>query len=244
MTENINVCLAFDDNYAKYAGVVIASILSNAAPEDKLHFYLLDGGVSVENREKILKLKNLHDCEIDFIEIDESLFEDYKKVKTHVYITLATYYRLKITSLLPDVDRIIYLDCDVVVNSSLKELFESSLGESSFAGVNDLNLRMVRKNPGYVNAGMLVMDLKNIRKYGIEEKFLEYTKENVDKISCGDQEIINEVCKGDIVLLDERWNVQSSNFVNRSSYTKNPRIIHFVARKKPWHVGSLSVHRN
>ena len=58
---------------------------------------------------------------------------------------------------------------------------------------------MVRKNPGYVNAGMLVMDLKNIRKYGIEEKFLEYTKANVDKISCGDQEIINEVCKGDIV---------------------------------------------
>ena len=203
MAENINICLAFDNNYAKYAGVVIASVLANAAETDCLHFYLLDGGVSTENREKILKLKELRDCEIDFIEIDESLFEDYKKVKTHAYITLATYYRLKITSLLPDVDRIIYMDCDVVVNNSLKELFESNLEESSFAGVNDLNLRMVRKNPGYVNAGMLVMDLKNIRKYGIEEKFLEYTKTNVDKISCGDQEIINEVCKGDIVLLDE-----------------------------------------
>ena len=244
MAENINICLAFDDNYAKYAGVVIASILSNAAPEDRLHFYLLDGGVSVENREKISKLSKIRDCLIDFIEIDESLFEDYKKVKTHAYITLATYYRLKITSLLPDVDRIIYMDCDVVVNSSLKELFASDLGESPFAGVNDLNLRMVRKNPGYVNAGMLVMDLKNIRKSGIEAKFLEYTRNNIDKISCGDQEIINEVCKGNIVLLDPRWNVQSSNFVNRSSYTKNPRIIHFVARKKPWHVGSLSVHRN
>ena len=244
MAENINVCLAFDDNYAKYAGVVIASVLANAAETDCLHFYLLDGGVSTENREKILQFKNFKNCEIDFITIDESLFEEYKKVKTHAYITLATYYRLKITSLLPDVDRIIYMDCDVVVNTSLKELFESDLGESSFAGVNDLNLRMVRKNPGYVNAGMLVMDLKNIRKYGIEEKFLEYTKENVDKISCGDQEIINEVCKGNIVLLDPRWNVQSSNFVNRSSYTKNPWIIHFVARKKPWHVGSLSVHRN
>ena len=57
--EKINICLSCDDNYAKYAGVVITSVLTNALPEDKLNFYILDGGISVENKDKILSLKNI-----------------------------------------------------------------------------------------------------------------------------------------------------------------------------------------
>ena len=60
----------------------------------------------------------------------------------------------------------------------------------------------------------------------------------------GDQQIINDVLKGRIKIVDDEWNVQSSNFTNRSSYTKHPKVIHYVARKKPWHFGSFSVHRN
>ena len=59
----------------------------------------------------------------------------------------------------------------------------------------------------------------------------------------GDQEIINEVLKGRIKILKENWNVQSSNFVNRSSYTHEPYIIHFVSKRKPWHFGSFSYHK-
>ena len=91
---------------------------------------------------------------------------------------------------------------------------------------------------------LLLMDLDNIRRQNVEEDFLAYAVNNAGAISCGDQEIINEVCRGRIKILDERWNVQSSNFVNRSSYTSFPRIIHFVARKKPWHWASFSVHKD
>ena len=114
----INVSLACDNNYAKYAGVVIASILANANKDDNLFFYILDGGISAEYKQQILSLKKIKDCEISFIAIDETLFEDYKKVQTHFYITLPTYYRLKLPSLLPDIDRIIYFDCDFVICSS------------------------------------------------------------------------------------------------------------------------------
>ena len=136
---NINVCLSCDDNYAKYAGVVITSALANSAPEDKLTFYVLDGGITEENKEKILSIKSLKDCEINIVKIDESLFEQYKQIKTHSYVTTATYYRLKLPSLLPNVERIIYLDCDVIVNSSLKEFFETELNNSLVAGAQDLN---------------------------------------------------------------------------------------------------------
>ena len=170
MSENnkINVCLACDDNYARHAGVVIASVLANANSEDELTFYVLDGGILDENKNRILELKSIKNCDINFIKIDESMFEDYKKVKTHSYITLATYYRLKLPTLLPDVSRVIYFDCDFVINSSLKDLFNKNLGDLPLAGVRDINKRELRKNHNYVNAGMLVMDLDNLKKQNIE----------------------------------------------------------------------------
>ena len=244
MAEKINVCLACDDNYSKYAGVVIASTLANANSDDDLVFYILDGGISETRKSEILSLKSIKSCDINFINIDAFLFEDYKNVKSHKYITLATYYRLKLPSLLPDVSRVIYLDCDMVVTTSLSELFNKKLEEKPLAGVSDIKKKRVKINPTYVNAGMLIMDLDNMRKQNIEEKFLEWTKKHIDTIKTGDQEIINEVCKGNILVVEDEWNVQSSNFTNRSSYTNNPKIVHFTATLKPWHYASFSYHRN
>ena len=243
MDNRINVCVACDDNYSIHAGVVIASALANAEKDDELHFYILDGGIKDENKSKILELKAIKDCEINFVGIDESLFEDYKKVQTHEYITLATYFRLKLPSLLPDIKRIIYFDCDFVINSSLFRLFNEDLGNCTIAGVRDINKRMLKKNPNYINAGMVVFDLQKMREQNIESEFLNWTREHIDTIKLGDQEIINEVLKGRIKIVDDEWNVQSSNFTNRSSYTDKPRAIHYVAKKKPWHFGSFSFHR-
>ena len=240
----INVCLSCDDNYAIYAGVVIASILSNASDNDLLTFYVLDGGVSDIKKEQILQLKSIKDCEINFVKINKEDFEDYKPVCTHKYISIATYYRLKLASLLPQIDKIIYFDCDMVVNSSLSDLFNVDLNDYLIAGVRDINKRMLKANPAYINAGMIVFNLKNIREQDIENKFLNWTIHNVDKIKVGDQTIINEVCKGQIRIVDDTWNVQSSNFTNRSSYTNNPKVIHFVAKNKPWNGKSFSYHKN
>ena len=243
MEYRINICLACDDNYSKYAGVVIASILYNANEDDNISFYILDGGIKDEHKQQILELKSIKNCDINFVPINESDFEDYKQVRTHEYITLATYYRLKLPTLLPDIKRLIYFDCDFVVNSSLKELFNTDMGDCAVAGVTDIKRKMLKHNPTYVNAGMLVFDLDNMRKQNLEEKFLNWTKEHKDTIKCGDQEIINETLNNGIKIVDDSWNVQSSNFTNRSSYTNKPRAIHFVAKKKPWHFGSFSYHR-
>lgn len=240
----INVCVACDNNYAKYAGVVIASALANSASDDNLHFYILDGGIEEDNKSKINELKSIKDCEINFVKIDNEMFADYLSVKTHSYISIPTFYRLKLPTLLPNIDRVIYFDCDMVINGSLKTLFNAELGTCPIAGVKDLNKRMLKINPTYVNAGMLVMDIKNMREQNVETEFLSWTREHIDTIKVGDQEIINEVCKNRIKIVDDEWNVQSSNFTNRSSYTKNPKVIHYVARKKPWHWASFSYHRD
>ncbi len=242
--ECINVCVSCDDNYSQYAGVVIASILYNAAENDKLNFFVLDGGISEEHKKEILSLKYIKDCNISFVKINDELFEEYKKIKTHSYITLPACYRLRLSSLLPDIDRIIYFDCDIVVNSSLSALFNIDMGNYSIAGVKDINRRMLLKSESYINSGVLLLDLNRWRKNNVEEKLFEFTKANVNNIKKGDQEIINRCMAGDIKVIDDVWNVQSSNFTNRSSYTNKPKVVHFVAQKKPWHWASLSYHRD
>ena len=221
----------------------MASILANAAKDDFLNFYILDGGIKSKNKEKLLELKSIKGCQINFVEIDNTLFLDYMDVRTHSYISIPTFYRLKLPSLLPNVKKVIYFDCDFVINSSLKELFDIDLKGFPIAGVKDINKKITRNNPNYVNAGMLVMDIENLKKVNAEEIFLNWTRKHFDSIKLGDQEIINEALKGQIMLVDDEWNVQSSNFTNRSSYTQTPRAIHFVAKKKPWDFASFSYHR-
>ena len=241
---NINVCLSCDDKYSQYAGVMIASVLTNAKSDRVLSFYILDGGISDIRKQQILSLKSIKDCEINFVPINPADFDEYRKVCTHKYITIATYYRLKLASLLPNVDKIIYFDCDMVVNSDLQELFDTNLDEYLVAGVQDINKKMIKKNPSYVNSGMLVFNLDLMKKENIESKFLQYTQENFETIKCGDQTIINEVCKDRIKLVGDTWNVQSSNFTNRSSYISEPKVIHYVAKNKPWGLNSYSYHKN
>ena len=241
---NINICFACDNNYAKHAGVAIASILINSNKKDKLSFYILDGGINENLKNDILLLKSIKKCNINFIKIDDKKFKRYKDIKTHKYLTIASFYRLKLSEILPNLQKIIYLDCDTVVNSSLSELNGEYLGNNIIAGAQDINKRIIKNNPYYINSGVLLIDLEKIRKENIEEKYLEYAQNNITKIKTGDQEIINEVLKERIKLINESWNVQSSNFINRSSYTNSPRIIHFVAKKKPWDYGSFSWHKD
>lgn len=243
MKEVINVCLACDDNYSKYAGVVIASILANANPSDNLAFYILDGGIRETRKSEILSLKSIKDCEINFVNIDESLFGEYKKIPTLEHISFATFYRLKLTSLLPQIDKIIYLDCDMAVISSLQDLFSIDFENNYACGVRDIGKKLLKINPDYVNAGMLFFNLDLMRKENIEEKFLEYINSG-QRLRYADQDIINGAMLGRIKVVDEEWNVQSSNFTNRSSYTNTPKIIHFIAKRKPWMWASFSYHRD
>ncbi len=240
----INVCLSCDDNYAKYAGVVVTSILCNATADDDLDIYIFDGGISEENKSKILCMKEIKNCEINFIKIDSELFSQYSQIKTHKYISVAACYRLKAPSLLNNINKVIYLDCDVIVNTSLKDLYQTDLSQYLLAGGSDNKKRMVKENPSYINSGVLVMNLENMRSDKTEDKFFNYTLENKDKITKGDQEIINEVCKRKIKLIDPYWNVQTSNFVNRSIYTNKPKIIHYLSKEKPWNFGSFSYYKN
>ena len=244
MSENneiINVCFSCDDNYLPYTGVAIASILYNAKEEDKIRFYILGDGLDEENKNKIYSLTSIKPCEINFIQVDRKYFNEFEQVKTHPHLPLASFYRLKLSRFLPNISRVIYFDCDFVVCTSLRELFDQDLGNCIIGGVLDINKRKVKENPTYINSGMIVFDLDKIREQNIEEQFKECVNRQSDKIRLGDQDIINVILKDKIKLLEGEWNLQSSNFVNRSSFSNTPKAIHLLG--KPWKYGSLCIHK-
>ena len=232
----MNICISCDDKYAKYAGVVIASILINADREDDFSFYILDGGISEGAKNRILRLNSIRDFEIKFIPVDSSLFDAYKGIITHDYLSIAAYYRLKLSQFLPKVDRVIYLDCDTIVRKSLNDFYNIDLEDNYMAGVIDARVKYKPKwkNSSYVNSGGLLMDLDKIRQDDVEAKFLKYTIEHSDEIKTGDQDIINFTLEGKIKIVEDKWNVQVSSFLSRSNFTKDPYIIHYIAKQKPW----------
>lgn len=248
--QEINICLSSDDNYSKYAGVVIASILKNIDEDYDLNIYILDGGISEENKSKINDLKNIRPFNISFVQIQEDLFNVYKNIKTHGYISLSTFYRLKLASLLPKLEKVLYLDCDVVVNDNIEELYNTDITGYYAAGVMDTAMKssgwvpQLENGNLYFNAGVLLFNIRKIREDNIEQKFEEYTINNIENIRVGDQQIINVVCQGHIKELPSVWNVQSSNFVNRSDYTNYPKIVHYVGKQKPWIFGSMNYWKN
>lgn len=247
---DIKICFCSDNNYAAHMAVSMASILKNAAEEDKLFFYILDGGISADKKEKIAKLNKIKNFYIRYVGVDSSVFKDFHLGQT--YFSSAVYYRLMMADLLSDVDKIIYLDCDLVVCSDLKELYDTDIIGYYLAAAQDIGFFWARKRfcrkyeEFYINSGVMVVNLQLWRKDLISKKLIEFGIEAGDKLSFGDQDIINAVLKDKIKNIDLEWNVQISFFeFNNARYhplyklirqaKKNPKIIHYVSDKKPWH---------
>lgn len=246
--DSIKICLSFDDNYCKHASACIKSILDNTT-NTNIDFYILsDDKLSYENRKKIKKNFN---SKFIFIDIDKSIFSNFPLNREHISIN--TYYRLAIQDLLSSCQKIIYIDSDALVLGDINELWNYDISQNYIAGCLDEGglLQSRRLNLGddnnYINAGVIVFNLNNIRKdfNSIIETYLENFIKNNRIISLQDQDIINITFKNNIKILPIRWNMNSRlftpNFLDHkysedsvNDAFSNPGILHYTDRKKPW----------
>lgn len=209
---SIHICLSSDDKYARHLGVTIASILVNKAPEDELFFHILDGGISRENRSRLESLQNLAPFKIEFLAVDISLFQNFPlDTDGPAHISLAAYYRIILPSLLPSMEKIIYLDCDVICRSSLAPLYADDMQGFSLKGVIDIDAerhapRLTLAN--YVCSGVLLFNLAQWRRQDLEARCLAFIREHADKILMHDQDVLNVICQESLGLLDRTWDAQ------------------------------------
>lgn len=246
----INICFASDNNYIQHCAAAISSILVNNKSQRKYSFHILDGGITPKNKEKLLSLKNL--CDFDMQFYDMSKIDCSELPLNREYISIVTYYRLFLLDILPqNLDKIIYLDCDLVVEKDLAELWEEDI-ENYIAGVvedegsitQSERLKLPMEN-NYFNAGVIVFNLKKLREFGYKEKCFEYYRKNKDIIILQDQDILNGVFNGLCKYLPLKWNVNGRMFRENElehHYTLNDEnqakgdigILHFTDRPKPW----------
>lgn len=242
--QEYNICYSLDFNYAEQLAVSITSILKNADMNDNINIYILDGGLKADDKNKIELLKNIKPFNINYLSVNEKEFEDcpllVNKGEQHkdYHVTLPTYFRFKIAELLPKLSKVLYLDCDVIIRTSLKKLFETPLDGYSVAMVLDSESLKESKRLNikkYYNAGVMLINLDYWRKNNVEQQLFSCAKNNQDIILWQDQDIINISLSQSIKEIDKLWNYQYFQYENVvAEDLANVSILHLAGRFKPW----------
>ena len=255
-----NIVMASDNNYFKPLIVTVYSLLQNKDKKTRYQItILIPGNFDRNNKETIIRLvSGYRGCKVAFVDMAET----YNAVEMKIaHITTPTFYRLKLPEII-SATRCLYLDVDVIVRKDLRGLFETDMGDNYVAGVKAASYYKNSKHhaerigipalDNYVNAGVLLMNLDAMRRDNLVEAF---DKEVSVGYKSQDQDIINKVCYGKILVLPPEYNSMTKyknshpdKYDNddmkhlQICYTKeewikactDPYIIHYADKCKPW----------
>ncbi|WP_158644576.1 glycosyltransferase family 8 protein [Paracoccus jeotgali] len=233
----VHIVTGSDDNYA--AGVM-GLIASAAAHIPDLRVTVLDREISPDNRARIDALGPRLNIDVQRIEIAADALADLPVLRGH--LTSATYLRLLIPELLPDEDRVLYMDCDMVVTGNLTDIACMEMGDAPVAAVPcpspmaaELSATELAKGQ-YVNAGLLVMNLPICRREDMAGACLRLLADPAKPLLSEDQSALNMACRGRIILLPPEYNVYSdpAAWSDPSLIPAEPKVIHYVVGMKPW----------
>ncbi|MFZ7129918.1 glycosyltransferase family 8 protein [Avibacterium avium] len=249
----MNILLQSDNNYATHLLCLIKQIKN-----DDVNFYIFDLGISDKIKSKISSLST-DKINIQYIPINKQKFEMLPK--TIDYISIATYARLKACEYLPkNIDKILYLDIDVIVSGSLKPLWDTDIEEYSIGACIDSYIEFkkpqykrsisLEDEQFYFNAGVLLINLKKWRTLNVFNKAIEIAEKYKGTLYYQDQDILNIIFKNQVKYLDCRFNfmptlvdrIKKKAVLNPLEKTTMPILIsHFCGETKPWHKESKHI---
>ncbi len=242
--ERIIIVFTCDENYVRHTATVIASILQNSSRA--FRFYIFDCGISPESLQK-LQTWELGDQELMIVPMKKNdLFERYNIPSWYSH---AIFYRLMIPDRLPEYDKVLYLDSDMVVCGDIGELWDIDLGDRLIGGVDEavfFSGRWYEKRKKingfpedriYFNSGVLLMNTKALREWNFFEKIVRVLQERTD-LHFPDQDALNFLLENSQRLcFDCRYNFLLPLNVKKSLQSISPVIVHLIM--KPW---NLPVH--
>ena len=255
--KHMHICFASDNNYVPYMGIAVLSILQHAQTDEYFHFYILDNKISQNKKQTIERILKGENAKISWLPIDEIFFQGCKTQRKNW--TFSIFSRYLIPQLINQ-DKVLYLDCDVMVRTSLWPLWQTDLTDYYLAGVPDYNVihrgRLLERFHGeldpqkYVNSGVLLINNKKWRQENLLRQLLEYSVENADSLIWPDQDAINYICRNGKKMLSSSWNVmgyvyKKDLFINLPQYmdivkeSQNVYIRHF----HPWKKNFFIPHR-
>ena len=265
----MDVVYAPGDNYAVYTGVSIYSLCAQNRSADNINIYIISNNISAENKEKLTAIAENFERNIFFTDVSEELEEFGKQTDAGSY-GINVFGRFFMGKLLShSIDRLLYIDCDTVINGSLSELFEMDMKGKTVCAVPEPTIyKSVLKSIGfseaepYFNAGVLLIDFKKWVSEDVSGRLVDYYKENGKRLFCADQDAINYVLRGETGMLSPEFNFFTNykyfsyEFLKKESPSygdigkaaferakSSPRIIHYLGTERPWLRGNLNPYR-
>ena len=252
----MNILITLDENYFPRLRVLLTSLKMND-PGEHFDIYLLYSGLSERMLRAVERWCRAAGYEFHPIRMDGDLFENAPVSSRY---PTEMYYRLLASRLLPqELNRIIYLDPDILVINPLRPLWETNMsgwlfGAAAHTGktelANDVNRLRLGVEHDYYNSGVRLMDLELGREEISPEEIFRYVEEHRMELLLPDQDLLNAMFGERIFPLDDAvWNYDArnyNNYVMRSSgkynvkwVMENTAILHFCGKAKPWKPGYI-----
>lgn len=272
-SRELHIVYASDDRFSEILGVSLVSLYENNTDMEEIYIYVLDSGISETNKARLLSIcDKYHRGNIQFISA-----RDISKILSMNVNTdrgsLSQYARLFVSRDLPEnLERVLYLDCDIIINDSLYDLWNLDLKGKTIAALKDAFSKQYRKNielqPSDImfNSGVMLIDMTKWKEKKIEKKLLSFIKRHKGVIQQGDQGALNAVLSNDTYCFHPRFNSvtifydftyeeilvyrKPVDFYSKKDVrqaTENPVIIHYTTSftsTRPWIEGSTHPYKN
>lgn len=259
----MNLLWTIDDYYVDIFKICLKSIIRFPSP-DGYHIYILYDNLSIQNQKDIKESFDHQNVDFSFICVPQHLFKDFPTSERY---PITMYYRLLAAKLLPqNLDKILYLDPDMIVINPLDELYQMKFKDKDIIActhvrkvLNKINLiRLgvdIRKAYPYINTGMMLMNLNALRTHIDENKIIDYVNHYQKRLTLPDQDIITALYGDRIQIVDyvkynlsDRmlafYNASFQHHIDIEWIKQNTVIIHYCGKNKPWndhYVGILDV---
>lgn len=254
--EHIHIACNIDSNYVKHCAVTLVSLFENNK-EEGFTVHILASDLSHDEQNLLNDIGQRYGNLLHFYAPDPKLLEGFTIRKFSKRISMATYYRCILSEIIPmNVNRLLYMDCDIVVLDKIRPLWETPLENIGVAAVEDIGCNEPQRyeilqypmEDSYFNAGVLLINLEYWRQHDIAHACIEYFHTYPERILFNDQDLLNSILHQDKVLVDLKWNVQDGFYRRpktmdkdwKDKYTetlKHPVVLHYTNRK-PWEYDS------
>lgn len=258
----MDILCATDKNFIPYCGIMLTSLFfTNRAVKFHVHI-IIPNDISEEELNCFKDLAAEYHQQISFVTINPLLYK-YCPVREGDNVSLAAYYRILAPEILPKaIDKILYLDCDILINGSIEKLYNMDISNHSCAVVMDPiacrsdEYERLQYSPdlSYFNSGVMLINLDYWRRNDITKQCLDFIRSYPERVVWHDQDALNYVLRDSKIMLDVTYNFQSQFLYKKyiwgelsdvmksrikSVVNEGPVVIHFSNSDKPWKNGSL-----
>lgn len=257
MRKEVPVVLISSNAWVAAAAVTLQSVLDHYKGEDPLKVYIFTSDITKENAKKFVSYSS-ENVSVEIVQTDISMFEQFR-VEGH-YVPPLAFVKVQLAELLPQYDRIIYLDIDLIIKKDISPLMSVDLEGYFMAGVADMAAMVTLqwhkrlKKIRYVNTGVLILNAKKMREEDFCQKCID-VKLAHPEYQCQEQDPMNDVSDDEVKFLSVTWNLMSYNLVlnPNTNYSMNQinifyetdygtfqeleddaAVIHLTNEFKPW----------